>query len=86
MTPIDVLIEGDITFRGRVVARRYVAGVFMVEGIPKLGDTIHLEKHLGGAVSEWAGDYYVTRTQTHIGNGFELPTHTVFVVPVEERP
>lgn len=84
MTVIDVSIQGDVTFRGEVVGKQYIAGVFVVQNIPVEGEVVVLDKLLGGARSKWAGLYSVVKVNEYCANGFSEPMTSVLVKPVEE--
>lgn len=89
MTPVDVYILGDVTFRGKVVAREYFVGCHWFEKMPVKGDFIVLNKETEvinktEGHSDWCGRYRIHNVDTHCFSGFSDPTISVRVFQVTE--
>jgi hypothetical protein len=76
MTPVHVLIKGDVTFMGRVVAKEWLIGMVGMEEIPKAGTIISIGEATSGE-SKFEGSYMVSEVDVHCPNGFSDPTVTV---------
>ena len=83
MTPVDVYILGDVTFRGKVVAREYFIGCHWFEKMPVKGDFIVLNNESGGH-SDWWGRYRIYQVDEQCFSGFSDPTISVRVFQVTE--
>lgn len=80
---IDVFMLGDVTFMGKVVAKEWYLGIYIIPETPAVDSTIEIEYSLDGDIA-FSGKCRVDRVVSYCENGFSGPVTKVWVTPVSD--